>query len=162
MCDLLTAAPRVRLGAQEQQIFANKYPDDAPNGESGGKGGFTKKISPTSFYPMMANASTDAQALAMTTHWLTNKTRFCINENYETENEGRCYCNDDSSPQSRITHHDFTQTVVHYLQRTQDRGPFTQGVFPRSLPMTRPSRPSATGGEIKPRDRSAQSQACSP
>ena len=27
----------------------------------------------------------------MTVHWLTNKTRFCINENYETENEGRCY-----------------------------------------------------------------------
>jgi hypothetical protein len=40
---------------------------------------------------MMANASTDKQAEAMTVHWLTNKTRFCINENYETENEGRCY-----------------------------------------------------------------------
>ena len=29
--------------------------------------------------------------MAMTTHWLLNKTRFCINENYQTENEGRCY-----------------------------------------------------------------------
>jgi len=37
---------------EEQQIFANKYPADAPNGESKGKGGFTKKISPTSFYPV--------------------------------------------------------------------------------------------------------------
>lgn len=37
---------------EEQQIFANKYPVDAPNGESKGKGGFTKKISPTSFYPV--------------------------------------------------------------------------------------------------------------
>eukprot|EP01052_Picozoa_sp_SAG31_P029938 SAG31_NODE_3024_length_4780_cov_2.631275_5_plen_151_part_00 len=75
----------------EQHVFANKYPADAPNGETKKKGGFSKKISPTSFYPMMANASTDAQAEAMTVHWLTNKTRFCINENYETENEGRCY-----------------------------------------------------------------------
>ena len=23
--------------------------------------------------------------------WLTNKTRFCINDNYETENSGACY-----------------------------------------------------------------------
>jgi putative isomerase len=53
--------------------------------------GFSTKISPTSFYPLMANASTDAQATAMVTHWLTNKSRFCINPNYETENEGRCY-----------------------------------------------------------------------
>ena len=29
--------------------------------------------------------------MAMTTHWLLNKTRFCINENYQTENDGRCY-----------------------------------------------------------------------
>ena len=29
--------------------------------------------------------------MAMTEHWLTNKTRFCINENYQTENDGRCY-----------------------------------------------------------------------
>ena len=27
----------------------------------------------------------------MVTHWLTNKSRFCINPNYKTENEGRCY-----------------------------------------------------------------------
>ena len=76
---------------EDRQVFANRYPDDAPNGETKGKGGFSAKISPTSFYPMMANASTDAQAEAMTVAWLTNKSRFCINENYQTENEGRCY-----------------------------------------------------------------------
>ena len=27
----------------------------------------------------------------MVTHWLTNKSRFCISEQYETENDGRCY-----------------------------------------------------------------------
>ena len=43
---------------EDAQIFANRYPDDAPNGETKGHGGFTQKISPTSFYPMMANAST--------------------------------------------------------------------------------------------------------
>lgn len=39
----------------------------------------------------MANASTDEQADAMVVHWLTNKTRFCINANYKTENLDECY-----------------------------------------------------------------------
>ena len=42
----------------DAQVFANRYPDDAPNGETKGIGGFSQKISPTSFYPLLANAST--------------------------------------------------------------------------------------------------------
>ena len=49
----------------DKNVFANKIPH----------GAFSPKISPTSFYPMMANASTDEQADAMVVHWLTNKTR---------------------------------------------------------------------------------------
>ena len=66
----------------ENSVFTNKKP---------GPEGFYRKISPTSFYPLMANASTDEQADQMMTHWLTNKTRFCINPNYETENLPECY-----------------------------------------------------------------------
>jgi neutral trehalase len=68
----------------QNKVFTNKYP-------TGGDDAFYRKISPTSFYPLMANASTDEQADDMMVHWLTNKSRFCINANYKTENEGRCY-----------------------------------------------------------------------
>ena len=66
----------------ENSVFTNKKP---------GPEGFYRKISPTSFYPLMANASTDEQADLMMRHWLTNKTRFCVNPNYETENLPECY-----------------------------------------------------------------------
>lgn len=36
------------------------------------------RISPTSFYPMLAGVATDAQASALVTEWLTNPTRFCV------------------------------------------------------------------------------------
>ena len=79
------AAMRTLIGTElwdeQGQVFTNKFPG----------GDFNRVISPTSFYPMMANASSDAQAEAMVVHWLTNKTRFCINENYETENNPDCY-----------------------------------------------------------------------
>jgi hypothetical protein len=63
------------------QVFTNRRPN----------GSFYSRISPTSFYPLLANASTDVQAEAMVEHWLTNKTRFCINPKYQTENTDTCY-----------------------------------------------------------------------
>ena len=39
------------------------------------------RISPTSFYPLLAGAATDAQAKAMIGGWLTNASRFCVPPN---------------------------------------------------------------------------------
>lgn len=36
------------------------------------------RISPTSFYPMLAGIASDEQATKMVTRWLTNRTRFCV------------------------------------------------------------------------------------
>lgn len=36
------------------------------------------RISPTSFYPMLAGVATDAQATAMVGEWLIRKDRFCV------------------------------------------------------------------------------------
>lgn len=64
------------------KVFTNKWNENNK---------FNRRISPTSFYPLLAGAATDAQADAMVTGWLTNKSRFCISETYETTNDGRCY-----------------------------------------------------------------------
>jgi len=41
-------------------------------------GTFYRRVSPTSFYPLMANAASDAQIEALVNGWLLNSTRFCI------------------------------------------------------------------------------------
>lgn len=69
------------LWDEEGEIFTNKYPN----------GSFYRRISPTSFYPLMANASTDVQAETMVSKWLMNRTRFCISETYDTTNLPECY-----------------------------------------------------------------------
>lgn len=39
------------------------------------------RISPTSFYPMLAGVATDAQAEQMVSVWLTDRSRFCVPPN---------------------------------------------------------------------------------
>ena len=39
---------------------------------------FNRRISPTSFYSMMAKAATDKQAIAMVENWLQSPDHFCI------------------------------------------------------------------------------------
>lgn len=53
-------------------IFANRFPDGTHNGT------FNPRITPTSFYPMMAGAASDERAAAMMSHWMLNATRFCL------------------------------------------------------------------------------------
>lgn len=56
------------LWDEEGGVFTNRFPN----------GSFYRRVSPTSFYAMLANASTDAQAEAMVSRWLTNASRFAI------------------------------------------------------------------------------------
>eukprot|EP00937_MAST-01D_sp_MAST-1D-sp2_P000362 g362.t1 len=79
--DAMRALVSEHMWDDAQQVFTNKFPN----------GSFYRRISPTSFYPLIANASTDAQAEAMVSGWLTNKTRFCISDTYETTNSETCY-----------------------------------------------------------------------
>jgi putative isomerase len=67
--DKLTASLAVYNWANDSDVFANRYPD-------GGK--FYRRISPTSFYPLMAKAATDEQAAAMVQKWLLDPTHFAI------------------------------------------------------------------------------------
>jgi hypothetical protein len=49
-------------------IFANKFAN----------GSFYRRITPTSFYPMMAGAATAENAASMMSHWMLNASRFCV------------------------------------------------------------------------------------
>jgi len=49
------------------------------------------RISPTSFYALMADASTDEQADVMTTEWLLNPQRFCVSKDWPLGNSDDCY-----------------------------------------------------------------------
>jgi putative isomerase len=51
-------------------IFSNQFPN----------GTYSKRRSPTSFYPLLSHVATDAQAESMVEHWLMNSTRFCIGQ----------------------------------------------------------------------------------
>jgi hypothetical protein len=61
-------AALLRLWDSEDGIFSNLFPN----------GKFSKQHSPTSFYPLLGHAASDAQAESMVQHWLMNSTRFCI------------------------------------------------------------------------------------
>lgn len=58
----------VTLWDEEDGIFSNQFPN----------GTYSKRRSPTSFYPLLSTVATDAQAESMVELWLTNSTRFCI------------------------------------------------------------------------------------
>jgi len=50
------------------EIFTNRFPN----------GTFYRRISPTSFYSMLAEAATDEQAASMASQWLMSPKHFCI------------------------------------------------------------------------------------
>jgi hypothetical protein len=52
----------------EGGIYTNQFPN----------GSFYRRISPTSFYPMLASAATTDQAKTMMTRWMMNASHFCI------------------------------------------------------------------------------------
>ena len=56
------------LWDDELGIFVNKLPN----------GTFLRRISPTSFYPLIVKAASDEQASRVAIGWLMNSTRFCI------------------------------------------------------------------------------------
>jgi Mannosylglycerate hydrolase MGH1-like glycoside hydrolase domain len=62
----LAEAVRTRLWDDEREVFAGRL----WNGE------FTRSLSPTSFYPLLAGIATQAQAEAMTARWLADPRRF--------------------------------------------------------------------------------------
>eukprot|EP00980_Cylindrotheca_fusiformis_P027141 scaffold19016_cov147-Cylindrotheca_fusiformis.AAC.5 len=57
-----------KLWDADDGVFSNQFPN----------GTYSKRISPTSFYPLLGNVASDAQAESMVEHWLMNSTRFCI------------------------------------------------------------------------------------
>ena len=59
------------LWDEEGGIFTNRF----------WNGSFYRRISPTSFYAMLAKAPTDAQAAAMVTNWLLSPEHFCVAPN---------------------------------------------------------------------------------
>ena len=55
-------------------------------------GSFHRRISPTSFYPMLAGIPSQAQAERMVMSWLQNSTRFCVSQDGNfTRNSEDCY-----------------------------------------------------------------------
>merc|ERR1712232_1468234 len=66
----------------ESGIFVNKFPN----------GSFYRRVSPTSFYPMLTRGPSVAQADEMMTKWMMNRTRFCITPNGDyAGNSDDCY-----------------------------------------------------------------------
>jgi putative isomerase len=63
-------------------IFVNMFPNNT----------FNRRISPTSFYPMLAGAATAERATAMMNGWLLNSSRFCISPSGDFKgNTDSCY-----------------------------------------------------------------------
>lgn len=70
------------LWDDESGIFVNKRPD----------GSFYRRISPTSFYPMLTGGPSEEQVESMMSRWMMNSTRFCITPNGDFEgNSDNCY-----------------------------------------------------------------------
>ncbi len=69
------------LWLDEQSVFTNKFPN----------GTFYPRISPTSFYALMANASTDQQAAAMVESWLLSADRLCVSLTWPQGVNPECY-----------------------------------------------------------------------
>merc|ERR1712139_660131 len=68
--------------AQELQSLIQKHLWDDEAGAFVNKfsrnNSFYRRVSPTSFYPLLARAATDAQAETIVSSWLTNRDRFCV------------------------------------------------------------------------------------
>ena len=54
-------------------------------------GSFYPRISPTSFYPMLAGAAPSARAASMVSGWLLNASRFCVSPHDFAGNHDDCY-----------------------------------------------------------------------
>jgi len=65
------------------RVFANVFSKN---------GSFSDRISPTSFYALLAGAATDEQAKLLATEWLMSPTRFCVAPNGDFQgNSDDCY-----------------------------------------------------------------------
>ena len=67
----------------DSEAFVNRQPWQQGSGGglssiAPGPGSFNRRVSPTSFYPLMAKAATDAQAEATVRRWLLNSSHFAI------------------------------------------------------------------------------------
>lgn len=79
--DAMRALITAHLWDDQGGTYTNRFPN----------GTFYRRISPTSFYSMLAGAATDAQAVAMVNGWLTNASRFCINPAFPVGSNNTCY-----------------------------------------------------------------------
>jgi Trehalase len=84
---------RTHLWDEEQGVFVNRYTTAGQNtNSSSAVGSFSARVSPTSFYALLADAATDEQAERMTKEWLLNASRFCISPNGDyTGNSDDCF-----------------------------------------------------------------------
>ena len=73
--DGLAAALSAHAWNEDLGAFVNRFRPGTGFNESSA---FVARVSPTSFYPLLARAATDAQAGTMVTKWLTNRSRFAI------------------------------------------------------------------------------------
>ena len=64
---------------ESRGIYANRF----LNNDS-----LSAKVGPTSFFPMQSGAATVAQAEAMVTGWLSNRSRFCVSADWPFQGEG--------------------------------------------------------------------------
>lgn len=84
---------KARSDAQRKLIAANLW--DSVGGIFTNKfwnGSFYRRISPTSFYAMMAGAATDTQAASMVQNWLLSPDHFCVAPNGDfAGNADDCY-----------------------------------------------------------------------
>ncbi|CAB9497409.1 Trehalase [Seminavis robusta] len=74
---------QTELWDESQQAFVNRFTN----------GTFYRRVSPTSFYPMMAGAATQEQVESMVGAWLLNSSRFCIapNGDFDGNDPKGCY-----------------------------------------------------------------------
>ena len=71
--DAMEALIRRHLWDQDRGVFANRFLRN---------GSLSAKIGPTSFYPLQAGVATVPQAEAMVKGWLSNRSRFCVSEDW--------------------------------------------------------------------------------
>ena len=74
-------APRLRKRAADQRALIQRHLWDDAKGIFVNRfwnGSFYPRVSPTSFYALMAGAASDAQAEAMVRDWLLSPEHFCI------------------------------------------------------------------------------------
>lgn len=54
-------------------------------------GTFYRRVSPTSFYPLLLGNLSDHVVDAIVHHWLLNRSRFCLSEHFPSEQTKDCY-----------------------------------------------------------------------